>query len=150
MNWIFLDENYNKTPDFAEDSIYCYVKEGKLQELKDEYDVEFNCEDILEDCWMKWSQIGFTWSVVADSTIERNCDEALKRWEKLSGEKTPPFTDKITTLYKVAVEVEPVGTVYLDCVTSNIDEAVAAISLAANANIFGKRAKRFTIEVVRE
>ena len=148
MDWIFLDENYQQTENF-DDASFIYIYPDKLQDFVRKYNKEFNCDSITEEeAWFIWNYNGYRWEQTTDKSMLTILNQTK---EELEGKlKKNSFTDKITTLYKVAVEVEPVGIVYLDCLTSNIEEAVAAISLAADPNIFGKRAKKFTIEVVRE
>lgn len=149
--WLFMKDTETKTDDF-DNARYIYIPSEAMDNfLKDFF--KYDLTTIIEDCWLEWNGLSYEWSMVTYEDILARLNQVKSAIEKNEAEGVStiePFTDKIPKpLYKVAVEIEPIGVVYLDCITENITDALNAISTAADANIFGKRAKKFTIEVCR-
>lgn len=149
--WLFMKDIETKTSNFN-DAQYIYIPSEVMDIFCNDY-ASYDLETIIEDCWLEWDGEIYEWCMVRTEDTLHHLNQVKAAIEKSEVEETStiePFTDKIPKpLYKVAVEIEPIGTVYLDCVTENITDALNAISTAADANIFGKRAKKFTIEVYR-
>lgn len=149
--WLFMKDTETKTDDF-DDAQYIYIPSEVMDTFCKDY-FKYDLTTIIEDCWLEWDGTEYEWRMVKTEKTLHRLNQVKSAIEKSEIEETTaiePFTDKIPKpLYKVAVEIEPIGVVYLDCITENITDALNAISTAADANIFGKRAKKFTIEVCR-
>lgn len=149
--WLFMKDIETKTDDF-DDAQYIYIPSEAMDTFCKDY-FKYDLTTIIEDCWLEWDGEIYEWcTVTTEDTLTRlnKMKAAIEEGEIKETSTIKPFTDEIPKpLYKVAVEIEPIGIVYLDCITENITDALNAISTAADANIFGKRAKKFTIEVYR-
>lgn len=149
--WLFMKDIETKTSNF-DDAQYIYIPSEAMDTFCNDY-AAYDLETVIENCWLEWNGIEYEWNMVKTEKTLHRLNQVKSAIEKSEVEETStikPFTDEIPKpLYKVAVEIEPVGTVYLDCVTENITDALNAIATAADLNIFGKRAKKFTIEVCR-
>ena len=159
MDWIFLDKNFQTTDDF-EYAEYIFIPSKSWDSFLEEYSGIYNTECLCSDTWFLWNEDTFQWIEIQSydddlltklNTIKEKLEkEPTQSAQKDNAELPESFCNKTKQIYKVVIEDMQGSTIYLDCATDNITDALHTIATAAEPNIFGKRAKKFTIEVIRE
>lgn len=151
--WIFLNENFQTTEDF-EDSKYVFIFSEFWSNFLSEYEGIYDTTDLCSNTWLVWEGV---WRTVESNELLAKLN-AIKEELKKNQYNTPKVNTKLpessynknSQIYKVIIEDMSGSTIRLDCATNNITDALHAIATAADPNIFGKRVKKFTIEVIRE
>lgn len=151
MDWIFLDKNFQTIEDF-EDAKYIFIFSEFWSDFLNEYDGIYTTCDLCSNTWFVWEGV---WRKVESNELLAKLNTITKlknqyNTPKVNTELSEPSCNKTKQIYKVVIENMSGSTIRLDCATDNITDALHAIATAADPNIFGKRAKKFTIEVVRE
>lgn len=154
MDWIFLNEDFQTTDDF-EDAKYIFVFSESWSYFLSEYESIYDTSALSSDTWFIWD---YVWTEVESDELLTKLNAIKKELEKESvpcaqkdNTKLPESScNKAKQTYKVVIENTFGSTFYLDCTSDNITDALHTIATVADPNIFGKRAKKFIIEVVRE
>lgn len=154
MDWIFLNEDFKTTDDF-EDAKYIFIHSESWSYFLSEYEDIYDTSALNSDTWFIWD---YVWTEVESDELLTKLNAIKKELEKESvsctqkdNAKLPESScNKTKQTYKVVIEDMLGSAFYLDCSSDNITDALHTIATAADPNIFGKSARKFTIEVIRE
>lgn len=152
--WIFLDEDFKTIDDF-EDAKYIFIPSECWISFLHEYETIFDTSALGSDTWFVWD---YSWTEVESDELltklnaikEKLEKEPMQSTQKDNAKLSDSSCNKTKLTYKVVIEDVSGSTIRLDCTADNITDALHTIATVADPNIFGKRAKKFSIEIVSE